>query len=131
MTTVPIPTTKPNGSLALRAWLAIRTTSRPATTATDAVKTWVASTRHQSIQAQPVHPTISYVGHVGGNETMSELLSHAGWETFSFIAWRLLFLCTVGVYVILFLVARRGWLEERDEIEREEQRRERRPPHID
>ena len=63
---------------------------------------------------------------------MSELLNHAGWETFSFIAWRLLLLCTVGVYVILFLVARRGWLEERDEIEREEKRRQqRRPPHIE
>ena len=59
---------------------------------------------------------------------MSELLSHGGWEVFSFIAWRLFLLCTLGIYVVLFLVARRGWLEER---EQENQRRERKPPHID
>ena len=59
---------------------------------------------------------------------MDELLSHGSWATLGSIAWKLLLLSTAGVYLILFATMRRGWIEDRD---REQQRQERKPPHID
>ena len=61
---------------------------------------------------------------------MDELLSHGSWDLWISISLRFVFLCTAGVYVILFAVARKGWIEDR-ERERDQQRRERKPPHID